>query len=112
MLPFAWDARSKYMGVDDRRDHSFKIPRPDLSIKYATPNACTQCHEDKSNQWAIDNLEKWHGKVKALLKSKQLLMTLNIGQVISLEDHLSIIADTKLDVISRVSALERLSFTT
>ena len=102
----------RYMGVDDRRDHSFKIPRPDLSLKFTTPNACTQCHQDKSNQWASENLEKWHGKPKKLLKSKQYLMALNNGQAIKLEDHLSIIADTKLDVISRASALQMLSFTT
>jgi len=102
----------RYMGVDDRRDHSFKIPRPDLSSQFNTPNACTQCHDNKSNQWASDNLEKWHGKPKVLLQSKQFLMALNNGQAINLEDHLSIIADTKLDVISRASALQMLSFTT
>lgn len=103
---------NRYMGVDDRRDHSFKIPRPDLSVDFNTPNACTQCHEDKTNQWASDNLEKWHGKPKAISKSKQFLIVLNNGQAINLEDHLSIIADTKLDVISRASALQMLSFTT
>ncbi|MBT8190496.1 MAG: hypothetical protein KJO29_08705, partial [Bacteroidia bacterium] len=29
-----------YMGNDYRRDHSFRVPRPDLSHKYGTPNAC------------------------------------------------------------------------
>ena len=33
-----------FMGVDFRRDHSMRIPRPDLSDKLKTPNACTQCH--------------------------------------------------------------------
>ncbi|MEX2175006.1 MAG: ammonia-forming cytochrome c nitrite reductase subunit c552 [Pirellulaceae bacterium] len=33
-----------YMAVDPRRDHSFRIPRPDLSVKLGTPNACTGCH--------------------------------------------------------------------
>ncbi len=33
-----------YMEVDPRRDHSFRIPRPDLSVKLGTPNACTRCH--------------------------------------------------------------------
>ncbi len=103
---------TRYMGVDDRRDHSFKIPRPDLSAQFATPNACIKCHDDKTDQWASDNLEKWHGKPKSLLKSKQFLMALNSGQAINLEDHLSIIADTQLDVISRASALQMLNFTT
>jgi len=33
-----------YMDVDFRRDHSFRVPRPDLSVKIGTPNACTDCH--------------------------------------------------------------------
>ncbi|MEM7314643.1 MAG: hypothetical protein AAF497_15965 [Planctomycetota bacterium] len=36
-----------YMAVDYRHDHSFQIPRPDLSIKLDTPNACTGCHLDR-----------------------------------------------------------------
>jgi len=51
-----------YMGVDYRRDHSFRVPRPDLSIKYGVPNACNQCHADKSNQWAENYITKWHGE--------------------------------------------------
>lgn len=33
-----------YMAVDARRDHSLRIPRPDLSLQLETPNACTGCH--------------------------------------------------------------------
>lgn len=101
-----------YMGVDDRRDHSFKIPRPDLSEVFDTPNACIQCHDNQSNEWASKNLNKWHGKPKALLSSKQLLMALNSGQALTLEQHLSIIRDDKLDVISRATAIQLLSYTT
>ncbi|NQY88636.1 MAG: hypothetical protein HRT51_12990 [Colwellia sp.] len=103
---------NRYMGVDDRRDHSFKIPRPDLSLGFNTPNACTSCHDDKSNQWANEKLEKWHGKAKIVLASKQLLMMLNSGHGISLDQHLSIIADEKLDVISRATAIQLLSYAT
>lgn len=42
------------------RDHSFRIPRPDLSLSYGTPNACNQCHQDKSIQWAVDAVNKWY----------------------------------------------------
>ena len=51
-----------YMVVDPRRDHSIRIPRPDLSDKLGTPNACNQCHDDKSNQWSANYLEEWYGK--------------------------------------------------
>ncbi|MER2495360.1 multiheme c-type cytochrome [Vibrio neptunius] len=48
-----------YMQVDPRRDHSWQIPRPDLSMNIGTPNVCTSCHEDKTDQWANSALEKW-----------------------------------------------------
>ncbi len=103
---------NRYMGVDDRRDHSFKIPRPDLSQQYNTPNACVSCHSDKSNQWAVERLSAWHGKPQDLLVSKQRLIKLLNGQALSLEEHLSIISDEKLDVISRATAIQLLAYTT
>lgn len=50
-----------YMKVDPRRDHSFVIPRPDLSIAYGTPNACTTCHATETNEWAAETMDKWYG---------------------------------------------------
>ncbi len=37
-----------YMAVDARRDHSLRVPRPDLSLTTNAPNACSGCHLDKS----------------------------------------------------------------
>jgi len=51
-----------FMGVDYRRDHSMRIPRPDLSDKLGTPNACNQCHTDQTNNWAASYTERWYGK--------------------------------------------------
>ncbi len=50
-----------YMLVDQRRDHSFRVPRPDLSVALGTPNACNDCHDDRSAQWAADMCLKWYG---------------------------------------------------
>jgi tetratricopeptide (TPR) repeat protein len=50
-----------YMVIDDRADHSFRIPRPDLSINLGTPNACNRCHLDKTNQWSDEYITKWYG---------------------------------------------------
>ncbi len=47
-----------YMGVDGRRDHSFRIPRPDLSVQTAAPNACTDCHSEKDASWAAREIER------------------------------------------------------
>lgn len=48
-----------YMVVDPRRDHSMRIPRPDLSVVMGVPNACNQCHEDQDAQWALDATRAW-----------------------------------------------------
>lgn len=50
-----------YMIVDARRDHSIRIPRPDLSVALGVPNACNQCHKDKSARWAANWLKRWYG---------------------------------------------------
>ena len=50
-----------YMVVDPRHDHSLRVPRPDLSAKLSTPNACNDCHSDKSAQWAATAVEGWFG---------------------------------------------------
>jgi predicted CXXCH cytochrome family protein len=50
-----------YMVIDYRPDHSFRIPRPDLSLKHGTPNACNRCHLDKDAQWSEEHMIKWYG---------------------------------------------------
>ncbi len=49
-----------YMVLDGRRDHSFRIPRPDLALQLNTPDACTACHRDKGVRWtAAKALALW-----------------------------------------------------
>lgn len=48
-----------YMGVDARRDHSWQIPRPDLSKNIGTPNVCTQCHQQQDDAWADKHVGQW-----------------------------------------------------
>ena len=45
-----------YMQVDDRHDHSFRVPRPALSAQFGAPNACMNCHSDQDAQWAAERL--------------------------------------------------------
>lgn len=53
-----------YMQVDKRHDHSFRIPRPDLTLKHGAdrvPNSCNSCHQDKSPAWAASAVKQWYG---------------------------------------------------
>jgi len=51
-----------YMVVDARRDHSLRVPRPDLSVSLGSPNACTQCHTERKPDWAAAAMDGWYGK--------------------------------------------------
>jgi predicted CXXCH cytochrome family protein len=50
-----------YMQVDARRDHSFRVPRPDLTQKLGVPNACNGCHTDAGQDaaWAAQQVAEW-----------------------------------------------------
>jgi tetratricopeptide (TPR) repeat protein len=55
-----------YMVVDERADHSIRIPRPDLTQSIGTPNACSQknCHGNRPLSWVVDAFTKWYGEAK------------------------------------------------
>ncbi|MDG1463422.1 MAG: multiheme c-type cytochrome, partial [Gammaproteobacteria bacterium] len=46
-----------YMQVDPRHDHSFRTPKPWLSETYGTPDACQNCHTDKTSAWSTSILK-------------------------------------------------------
>lgn len=92
-----------YMGVDHRRDHSFRIPRPDQSVQYGTPNACTNCHHDKSPSWAADSVKKWYGPTRKYHFSDDLIP----GSLLNdqSESHLiKLLGDTAQPEIARATA--------
>ncbi|HWS40897.1 MAG TPA: multiheme c-type cytochrome [Arenimonas sp.] len=48
-----------YMVIDPRRDHSLRIPRPDISVSTGAPNACNNCHRENDAAWAADAIKNW-----------------------------------------------------
>ena len=51
-----------YMVIDGRHDHSFRLPRPDLSLSLGNPNACNLCHQNRKPEWAAAAMDKWYGR--------------------------------------------------
>ena len=95
-----------YMVVDRRRDHSFRVPRPDLSASIGTPNACTQCHTDRSADWAAQAIATWypHGRQT----QPHYATALNAGRTgaVDAEQRLDeLILDHDQPAIARASAL-------
>ena len=99
-----------YMQVDPRRDHSWHVPRPDLSQHINTPNVCTSCHEDETNQWADQKIGEWFPNSK--YRNQQHFAVAFYADSIGhrgAPDALAYSAqDSSLSDIIRASALERM----
>ena len=56
-----------YMTIDRRRDHAFRVPRPDETVSLGTPNACgsSGCHADRPAAWAADAVAARRGEAAA-----------------------------------------------
>jgi len=44
--------KRQFVGRFLRSDHSFRPPMPEATIRFGSPNACNECHTDKSPEWA------------------------------------------------------------
>lgn len=99
-----------YMGVHARQDHSMRIPRPDRTVSMGTPNACNQCHADKSADWAAEAVKKWFPAPNVGAQT--------FAEAFDLADReapggrealMRVAADGAQSAIARASALERLA---
>ena len=97
-----------FMQIDERRDHSIRIPRPDHSLLFGTPNACNGCHTKKSATWARDAVASWfpasHERahfVEALGRERQ-------GALDAARALRELVEDVSVPAIARATALERL----
>ncbi|MDG6099903.1 hypothetical protein EXU34_20800 [Alteromonas sp. ZYF713] len=100
-----------YMGVDERRDHSFHIPAPHLTDKFGTPNACNGCHEDKSSHWAQDKIKEWHGPPPPSHPAEMQYMLLLSGERLTLNSHFALAKNTALPDIKRATVVSLLPAT-
>lgn len=98
-----------YMVVDPRRDHSFRIPRPDLSARLETPNACNTCHQNRSSQWASDAVARWYGPERRREHTYgEAIWTARNGQPGAVSELVALARDTQQPAIVRATALEEL----
>jgi tetratricopeptide (TPR) repeat protein len=99
-----------YMVIDARRDHSIRIPRPDLSMRLGTPNACNQCHSDKSAQWAASAINHWYRHAPSGFQHfAQALDTGGKGAPGARDALNALVAEREQSAIARGSALSLLA---
>ena len=98
-----------YMSVDFRRDHSFRNPRPDLTMSIGTPNACTSCHyhQKETAKWAAQKIEEWYGH-KPTPHFGTAMAAGRKGELSAIDDLLKISLDTAHTPMVRATTIELL----
>lgn len=94
-----------YMGVDRRRDHSFRVPDPIASIQLGVPNACTQCHADRDDRWAARVVTQQRGRTTPWHPHAQLLADARRDSAAVLPDLLAYAMDAGRPAILRAVAV-------
>lgn len=99
-----------YMVIDPRRDHSIRIPRPDLSVKLGVPNACNRCHIDEDQQWAAHKLNEWYGGTpEGDQDHAMILAEARKGNPAVIPDLERLIKDARIPAIIRATLIDELT---
>jgi predicted CXXCH cytochrome family protein len=98
-----------YMVIDPRHDHSIRIPRPDLSAKLDTPNACNDCHRNRDASWAAQAIEHAFGpERKGFQTFGTALHDGRAGAAGAASELMALAADPEVPAIARATALAEL----
>ncbi len=99
-----------YMVVDPRHDHSLRIPRPDQSVAFGTPNACSNCHDDRSSAWAVEHFAEWYPDPKPVRQTwTEAFAHARAGNPAAEQPLAAIVNDTAVPAIVRATALSELT---
>jgi tetratricopeptide (TPR) repeat protein len=102
--------QTTYMEVDPRRDHSIRVPRPDLSVALGVPNPCTQCHVGRDARWADASVRAWYGRPARGSQNFAHAFAADLRGDPGAADSLTRVAgDSSESPIARASALARLA---
>ncbi len=102
--------RRTYMQVDPRLDHSLRIPRPDLSERLGTPNACNTCHQGQDAAWAAAAVAGWFpDQTRRGPHFGEVLHAADTGAPDAPARLLALAGDPAQSAIVRASALARLA---
>ena len=100
---------TSYMVVDPRRDHSLRVPRPDLSASLGVPNACNGCHRERSASWAAEAVRRWYGRdARGFQGFAQTFHDAGLGGPAASAALAELVSDGSQAPIARASALARL----
>jgi tetratricopeptide (TPR) repeat protein len=110
-----------YMVVDPRRDHSLRVPRPDLTETLGSPNACDMCHQqlsdnengslaaDASNKELLAAYREWYPERVTQAHYGQTLQMAATGQSSGLPNLFALVVDEDQPALVKASVMPALA---
>ncbi len=92
-----------------KRDHTFQAPVPENTAQFGIPNACTTCHDDRTPEWAVRQMDGWWGDESRRVKAASLASTMyraGSGDGSTLPDLARLAIDRSQNMIIRASAAD------
>jgi predicted CXXCH cytochrome family protein len=95
-----------YMVVDPRRDHSFRVPRPDLAPATGAPDACSACHAERDPAWAAARITAWTGDKRREPHFGVALAAGRAGRAGAAEGLLALLSSAEPPIVRATALLE------
>ncbi|HEV8253186.1 MAG TPA: tetratricopeptide repeat protein [Vicinamibacteria bacterium] len=91
------------------RDHSISVPAPENTVRFGIPNACNECHRDRTPEWAVQALAGWGGRGReGLVRRAEAFAGGRRGDPAALPPLLALAADAAEPPLVRANALGHL----
>lgn len=94
-----------------RRDHSFSLPTPELTLRLGIPNACNRCHADRSAEWALEKVLSWYGpgERQKIIERAEIIHRARQGIAGAWQGLIQILEDKEASSILRASSASLLA---
>ncbi len=99
-----------YMVIDGRRDHSLRVPRPDLAEQLGVTDACAACHADRPEGWSAGQVREWLGDdASGYQRFALAFRAAQTGQADAGQQLKELLASAEQPAIVRATALQHLA---
>ena len=89
------------------RDHTIAVPAPENTRRHGIPNACNECHRDRTPEWAAGALDAWGPGAarRRLLARADAFAGGRAGDVKALPELIRLADDSRADPLTRANAV-------
>jgi tetratricopeptide (TPR) repeat protein len=89
------------------RDHTLSLPTPENTVAFSIPNACNECHTEKTPAWAVNALNAWwpNGRRARLVRQAEAFTAARDKRPEGLDRLLALASDDSVSALIQATAV-------